>query len=151
MHEQSEIGWSNFLEGRLSSHWRYVMDQHYRRIGSKKNGKRWTTMLIQKVWEIAWDQWEHRNGILHDHDHHLLTQRTDRLISELYEEAQSIPHQRRPAHFNQPLEETLQTEFSIRKLWLQHATNAFDRFKRREEDLYGSMRRTMQTWRVGTN
>ena len=36
MHEQSKIGWSNFLEGRLSLHWRYVMDQHYRRIGSKK-------------------------------------------------------------------------------------------------------------------
>jgi Fe-S cluster biosynthesis and repair protein YggX len=25
---------------------------------------RWTSELIQKIWQVAWDQWEHRNTIL---------------------------------------------------------------------------------------
>jgi hypothetical protein len=34
---------------------------------SKKTTLRWTSALIRKTWEVAWDQWEHRiNGILHD-------------------------------------------------------------------------------------
>jgi hypothetical protein len=24
-------------------------------------------MLIQKLWQVAWDQWDHRNEILHRH------------------------------------------------------------------------------------
>jgi hypothetical protein len=27
---------------------------------------RWTSALIQKIWQVAWDQWEHRNAILND-------------------------------------------------------------------------------------
>jgi hypothetical protein len=25
----------------------------------------WPSTLIIKTWDVAWDQWEHRNGILH--------------------------------------------------------------------------------------
>ncbi|MFN9979508.1 MAG: hypothetical protein ACK53Y_06325, partial [bacterium] len=34
-------------------------------IGSRRTGKRWVIELIKKLWHIAWDLWEHRNGILH--------------------------------------------------------------------------------------
>lgn len=33
---------------------------------SRRSGKRWTVELIKKLWGIAWDLWEHCNGILHD-------------------------------------------------------------------------------------
>lgn len=38
----------------------------YTSIESYRTGKRWTLALIKKMWGIAWDLWEHRNGILHE-------------------------------------------------------------------------------------
>ena len=33
---------------------------------SPKTSRQWTTALIQKLFNVAWDQWEHRNKYLHD-------------------------------------------------------------------------------------
>jgi hypothetical protein len=30
-----------------------------------QSGKRWLAQLILKLWDIAWDLWEHRNNIAH--------------------------------------------------------------------------------------
>jgi hypothetical protein len=30
------------------------------------SGYRWLSALICKLWQVAWDMWEHRNGIFHD-------------------------------------------------------------------------------------
>ena len=65
---QSIIGWKNFLYGRLSPKW----EQHHALIIPSDNNyksKRWVTQLIRKLWNTAWDLWEHRNGILHDKNH----------------------------------------------------------------------------------
>jgi len=35
---------------------------------SRKTGKRWLTALIQKMWKVAWDLWEHRNGVRHEQE-----------------------------------------------------------------------------------
>jgi hypothetical protein len=35
---------------------------------SHRTGKRWAIALIQKMWDTAWDLWEHRNGVLHEKD-----------------------------------------------------------------------------------
>jgi hypothetical protein len=32
----------------------------------QKTTLQWAYALIHKTWEVAWDQWEHRNRILHD-------------------------------------------------------------------------------------
>jgi hypothetical protein len=34
-------------------------------VGSTHSGKRWLAALILKLWNIAWDLWEHRNNIAH--------------------------------------------------------------------------------------
>jgi hypothetical protein len=38
---------------------------YYTLIKSRRIGKRWVVALIKKMWDIAWDLWEHRNGILY--------------------------------------------------------------------------------------
>jgi hypothetical protein len=63
---QTEMGWKHFFEGRLHHRWREHMTTHYKNTGERKSGKRWISALIRKLWEIAWDLWEHRNGVLHD-------------------------------------------------------------------------------------
>ncbi len=31
-------------------------------------GWRWAEALIKKLWEVSWDQWEHRNVVLHEEE-----------------------------------------------------------------------------------
>jgi hypothetical protein len=41
--------------------------------GKQNSGLRWTSALIQKILQVACDQWENRNAILHNSDN-LFTQ-----------------------------------------------------------------------------
>jgi hypothetical protein len=66
---QSGLGWKHFFEGRVHKQWRQHMTRYYKEAGERRTGKRWTSALIRKMWDIAWDLWEHRNGILHDKHH----------------------------------------------------------------------------------
>jgi len=64
--EQSQIGWHRFFEGWFSPGWRDAQQRYYLATRSTRTGRRWVTALIQKFWDIAWDLWEHRNGVLHE-------------------------------------------------------------------------------------
>ena len=79
---QETIGWSSFIEGRINFLWAEVQLAWYRYLKQRNTGQQWASQLIQKLLNIAWDQWEHRNGInnLHlDNAHH---QYTSRLVSD---------------------------------------------------------------------
>ena len=68
LREQDLMGWDAFLEGSISQAWRQAQEYYLAFTKSPRTSKRWTSALIQKVFEVTWDQWEHRNGILHDDD-----------------------------------------------------------------------------------
>lgn len=53
-----------FFQGWLSHEWTNAQHAYYLTIKSLQTGKRWTIALIKKLWDIVWDLWEHRNGIL---------------------------------------------------------------------------------------
>jgi hypothetical protein len=63
---QSAIGGWNTLLGRVSEQLRDRQDLRYKSKQSRRSGFRWTVELIKKLQDIAWDMWEHRNGVLHD-------------------------------------------------------------------------------------
>jgi hypothetical protein len=54
-----------FLEGTIAKEWQSVQATYYLFIHSRKSTLRWASALIRKIWTVAWDQWEHRNRILH--------------------------------------------------------------------------------------
>ena len=58
--------WTAFSLGFISPHWYATQALYLQSIGSRKSPRRWTTMLIQKLWDTCWDMWNHRCGILHD-------------------------------------------------------------------------------------
>jgi hypothetical protein len=60
---QDQIGWLAFFEGCIAVEWSGVQEAHYLWLGHRNTGKRWATSLIVKLWEIAWDLWDHRNQI----------------------------------------------------------------------------------------
>jgi len=63
--EQCTIGWHRFYVGWLSPQWEIIQQNYYNVTRSNKTGKRWVSALIQKLWDMAWDLWEHRKGVLH--------------------------------------------------------------------------------------
>jgi hypothetical protein len=62
---QNDIGWEKFFEGCMAKEWEHLQIIYYEWCRSKKSGHRWTTALIQKLWDVAWDLWEYHNGIVH--------------------------------------------------------------------------------------
>jgi hypothetical protein len=62
---QDAIGWDNFFEGCIAHKWEHIQDAHYTWCRSRKSGRQWTTALIQKLWDVAWDQWEHHISIVY--------------------------------------------------------------------------------------
>jgi hypothetical protein len=63
---QNEVGWQAFMEGCPAPGWQDTQQQYYWFLLSRKTGIQWLSALIRKLWQIAWDMWEHCNGVLHD-------------------------------------------------------------------------------------
>ena len=65
--EGQELATDGYLQrdlyGRID--WEQAQEAYYKWYRSRKSARRWTTALIQKLWNVAWDLWEHRNGIVH--------------------------------------------------------------------------------------
>jgi hypothetical protein len=60
---QDKIGWKEAFEGRWHTSFAQVQNAYFRSLGFARTGRRWLISLIRKMWEIAWDLWEERNGI----------------------------------------------------------------------------------------
>ena len=63
--DQAALGWSNAMWGMWSWRWAEVQHAYYQFLGKRNSGRRWLALLIQQVWNTAWDQWDHRNAIFH--------------------------------------------------------------------------------------
>jgi hypothetical protein len=70
---QDDIGWDRFMFGNISVLWQEIQAQYFQEIGVHNSELRWTSALIQNIWQVAWDQWEHKNKILHTSEN-LVTQ-----------------------------------------------------------------------------
>jgi hypothetical protein len=79
---QDAIGWKYFVEGWISIEWRQRQAQYFIANNKRKSVRRWVSALIVKTWEIAWDLWEHRNGIEHEHRHEELHTQLDAKINQ---------------------------------------------------------------------
>jgi hypothetical protein len=69
VYSQDAIGWYNFLLGRLSRTWSDVQARYLESIHRRTTGRRWTIAVLEKLWDISWYMWEHRNSIAHDPAH----------------------------------------------------------------------------------
>jgi hypothetical protein len=88
---QHQTGWKNFFEGWPNMHW-VKLQSHYFVVAlrSQQTGKRWMIELIKKLWGVAWDLWEHRNGILHKKDVQVQNVILSQEIHQLWEHQKRI-------------------------------------------------------------
>jgi hypothetical protein len=64
--DQQEIGWFNFLQGRISTYWVTIQADYYSLLGSQRSATTWARRLISKLWDLSLQMWLHRNHILHE-------------------------------------------------------------------------------------
>ena len=69
--QQNAIGWRQLFNGRMSSQWARLQDDHLRlprKTSKTRSGKLWTTAIITGIW-LQWDiLWKLRNGVIFGHD-----------------------------------------------------------------------------------
>jgi hypothetical protein len=56
---QDCLDWLAFFEGCIAEEWAGVQHAHFLWLGRRNIGKRWATSMVVKLWEIAWDLWDH--------------------------------------------------------------------------------------------
>ena len=62
---QQLLGWEYLLFGLLASPLIKCQQQHYSSTNTRKLGTRWGIQLVEKMWNIIYQLWTHRNNCLH--------------------------------------------------------------------------------------
>ena len=57
---QSDLGWGYVWLGVLAPDWECIQHTHFRAKGSRRSSQRWTSELIKKLRNVAWDLWAYR-------------------------------------------------------------------------------------------
>jgi hypothetical protein len=81
--DQNQIGWYNFILGRLSLSWADCQQRFLQSLGRRSTSRRWVIALIRQLWEVAWDMWSNRIGIIHRSDFHRQLQEMLQLDTEI--------------------------------------------------------------------
>jgi hypothetical protein len=140
--KQAACGWRNFFEGMIILDWRDVVAAHMSRIRSPKSSRRWLTALIRKLWQIAWDLWEHRNGFLHAHENSLISHEVNKEIRNQFEVGYMDLDKQTRALFLPDVYSILQKPLDIRQQWVRRVLAARDK----DGGTYQTERRLMANW-----
>jgi hypothetical protein len=144
--KQSACGWRNFFEGFLVKEWSAAMAKHLSKIGSVTSPKQWVSALIQKLWQIAWDLWEHRNGYLHDKDDSLLVRQLHEAIEYQFELGTAKLEHDTKALFMPGLAAILKKPTDIKQQWVRRVEFARTVEGVYDYDSYKTERMAMAKW-----
>ena len=149
---QDKIGWGLLLEGLAAARWSDVQQRFYEWIGSRKTGKRWLISVIQKMWDVAWDMWDHRNKVLHECDTGLeRNQRNEEITAQFQLGSNTLTTDAR-ALFRPGLEVLLNSSPEIQQAWLIRIGRSRLRFCHQQEEMrqaFTSERQILHRWLHG--
>ncbi len=81
---QDQIGWKNFTERRISTHFYEIQTFHLVMSSSFLNGTDWTKQFITKILQITHSQWIYQNISLHDKcQGYIHNKRSEELMKEM--------------------------------------------------------------------
>jgi hypothetical protein len=78
-----------------------------------------STALIRKLWQVAWDLWEHRNGFLHEADNNLVDQQVNEAIKTQFNLGYQDLDKQSQVLFSGGLKGMVNKPLDIRQQWLQ--------------------------------
>ena len=132
---QNEVGWQAFIEGCPTKGWQESQQQYYEFLRSRKTGLRWLSALIRKLWQVAWDMWEHRNGILHDKEKGQAALEREDKIREEFEEGWDELDRDAKLMFRPGLQRVLQFKAGPQKAWIARVETARKRAAVRQGEM----------------
>jgi hypothetical protein len=146
--DQTLLGWSNFVDGFISTSWQSTQKIYFLRIGSRRSPKRWTIALIRKLWEVAWDMWEHQNGALHDKEQSIIIQGIHTQIKDKFSKGDSALPKEARALFRPGLASILAKPFEVKQQWLARIQLAREKWIAKVSlgASFQSERRGMASW-----
>jgi len=152
---QDAIGWTNLFEGCFDNGWMEAQALYYREIGSRRSGLRWMVAVIKKLWDVAWDLWEQRNGFLHRAEYEDMLHDTANLDAEIRFQLRrgnnNLPR-RMQYLFDIEATDLLHTSVRHRQQWLHsvYATREMaEERQSREERSMAASRQIMRNWLAG--
>ena len=107
---QTRIGWRNFMEGRISTHFHRLQFCHLIYAKTNMTASSWVKTFISKLLHITHSQWIFRNFMLHERTHGLLRMKEQQAIL-LQIEALSLSDKN-----DLPEDSQFLLEFDIRRL-----------------------------------
>jgi hypothetical protein len=145
---QSSIGWDGPFYGWMSCYWAKIQQDHFNFIRSRRTGRRWLVAVIKKLWEVSWDFWSHRNGVMHHKtqigEADLLC--LDRSVSSTYRDLLQQPS-RSTRHLTfLPLRNILAKDCRYKTVWLRQASAAVAKTNRGARQSLLKMRRCLEAW-----
>ena len=146
---QDTMGWESFLYGFWILAWESVQAAYLISIKSKMTIKRWITSIIRKLWDIAWDMWDHRNQWLHHKETGQLVVQLHAEISDQYRMGFATLLRKEKALFKSSLVSLLRTSTANKQLWLQRIRSARAQQEHRAQNgtvQYGRERNMMRQW-----
>ena len=102
--------------------------------------------MIRKAWDVAWDQWEHRNDILHGDDQGIVTQGFDAQIRAQYLQGSSYLPRDVRFYFRISLPNLLLAAPATRDAWLKRVCAARERQSRLGNGGYQQERQAIAAW-----
>jgi len=91
---QDIIGWREFTEGHISTHFYAIQSFHLAMSRSYLNGEDWTKQFISKILQITHAQWIFRNISLHDKTQgYLRNKKADKILQIINEFADVPPEE----------------------------------------------------------
>jgi hypothetical protein len=144
--KQTECGWRNFFEGMLITDWEKVLKLHFGRIRSAKSPRRWLSAIIRKLWQIAWDLWEHRNGYLHQTENNLWSQQLDREIANQFALGCKDLDAKTRCLFQKGEQHIRSRPLDIKKQWVKRIQMAREQAALGGHGTYQAERKMMAKW-----
>jgi len=154
--QQDCIGWWSFFQGRITQQFERVMEEHYNQITTKKKHNKWTRQLIQQMWELQFQLWEHRNNIEHNEMTPAKQQQLEVKMARARDELQvgCADLQRQDRYLFAEPEVVLSMTLSELTLWLQEvglARRAVDDVRIRKQEQVARSRVAMHAWLFSNN
>jgi len=132
----------------MSQHWANIQQDFLNSIRSRRTGRRWPIPVIKKMWDVSWDLWNHRNGVMHNKAQLGASDisQLDHSVTNAYQDLVQHPSRNtRPLIFL-PLRNILSKDARYKSVWLRQAIAAVSTTTRGARRSLLKMRICLEAW-----
>jgi len=105
-------------DGFLSLAWKSQQAEYYTSKGNLASPSHWAADLLQSIFKLAHQQWDHHNHILHKSPNWVKDLQLDKDIQQQYEQGRETIPQASKVLLNQPIKVILGLPHNEKQQWL---------------------------------